>query len=116
MSISMGQVTSMRKAVLFFLIKENQVRAVGRDSMVNPLLHVVHQIVSCTETNGGSLVGFVLAPIRHCSSAFILKDTPVEVFAYLVMLFHILGAVEHFTVAGNVGGGLVVFATQAANQ
>eukprot|EP00957_Ditylum_brightwellii_P022607 1705375-Ditylum_brightwellii.AAC.1 len=63
-----------------------------------------------------SLVSLVLVPVRHYLSAFILEDTPMKVFAYLVMSFHILGAAEHAASAGNVGVGFIVFATQASKR
>eukprot|EP00957_Ditylum_brightwellii_P127650 9735036-Ditylum_brightwellii.AAC.1 len=99
------------EGILLYLAKDNQVWAVGRDGVVDPLSYVVHQSASCAETDIWGLVSLVLVPVGHYCAAFTLENTPVEVLEYLVVALHIFGAGQNFTAAGNMRDGLVVFAT-----
>eukprot|EP00957_Ditylum_brightwellii_P058386 4427779-Ditylum_brightwellii.AAC.1 len=94
----------------FLLIKHYKVWAVGSNGMVSPLCHDVYESASRVKSDGWCLFSLVLPPIRYQLVTFILKDTPVEVSAHFIVLFGVLGAVEHVASAGDMRNGLIVLA------
>eukprot|EP00957_Ditylum_brightwellii_P101007 7698679-Ditylum_brightwellii.AAC.1 len=66
------------EGILLYLVKDDQVWAVCKDAVVNPLSHVVHQSASRAKTDRWGLVSLVLVPVWHYHAAFVLEDTPVE--------------------------------------